>query len=413
MSNLYPTVDNHALLEAVRHEEQRQHQHIELIASENYASKAVMDMQGSQLTNKYAEGYPKRRYYGGCTYVDEVELIAIQAAKQLFNAEYVNVQPHSGSSANSAVFLALLSAGDTILGMDLSQGGHLTHGSHVNFSGKLYKPCFYGVNDNGEIDYDEVERIAVTEQPKLIIAGFSAYSGLLDYARFREIADKVGAYLLADMAHVAGLVATGLYPSPMNHAHVVTTTTHKTLRASRGGMILSNDVEIGKKLNSGVFPGSQGGPLMHAIAGKAQGFLEALDPSFTNYQQRVLDNAQTMAETLRARGVTLVSGGTQNHLMVISLIDKGITGKALDARLGEAFITVNKNTVPNDPQSPMVTSGIRIGTPAITTRGFGATECAQVANWIADVIADIDNDAVIAQTHEAVVALCDRFPIYT
>ncbi|MFZ3153892.1 serine hydroxymethyltransferase [Pseudomonas sp.] len=402
-----------ALLAAINAEEQRQEDHIELIASENYCSQRVMQAQGSGLTNKYAEGYPGKRYYGGCEHVDVVEALAIERAKQLFGADYANVQPHSGSSANSAVYLALLNAGDTILGMSLAHGGHLTHGAKVSSSGKLYNAVQYGIDANGLIDYAEVERLALEHKPKMIVAGFSAYSRTLDFARFREIADKVGAYLFVDMAHVAGLVAAGLYPNPLPFADVVTTTTHKTLRGPRGGLILARkNEEIEKKLNSAVFPGSQGGPLMHVIAAKAVCFKEALEPGFKAYQQQVIDNAQAMAEVFVARGYDVVSGGTDNHLMLVSLIKQGLTGKAADAALGAAHITVNKNAVPNDPQSPFVTSGIRIGTPAVTTRGFKQGECRTLAGWICDILDKLDDAEVIAQVRGQVADLCASFPVY-
>ena len=401
------------LFAAMEQEAQRQEEHIELIASENYTSPAVMEAQGSVLTNKYAEGYPGKRYYGGCEYVDVVEQLAIDRAKELFGADYANVQPHAGSQANSAVYLALLSAGDTILGMSLAHGGHLTHGASVSSSGKLYNAIQYGIDANGLIDYDEVERLAVEHKPKMIVAGFSAYSRVLDFARFRAIADKVGAYLFVDMAHVAGLVAAGLYPNPVPFADVVTTTTHKTLRGPRGGLILAKkNEEIEKKLNSAVFPGAQGGPLMHVIAAKAVCFKEALEPGFRDYQAQVVQNARAMAEVFVGRGYDVVSGGTDNHLMLVSLIRQGLTGKAADAALGSAHITVNKNAVPNDPQSPFVTSGIRIGTPAVTTRGFGEGECRELAGWICDILDDIDNPAVIERVKGQVTDLCATFPVY-
>ena len=401
------------LFEAMEKEAQRQEEHIELIASENYTSPAVMEAQGSVLTNKYAEGYPGKRYYGGCEHVDVVEQLAIDRAKELFGADYANVQPHAGSQANSAVYLALLEVGDTILGMSLAHGGHLTHGSSVSSSGKYYQAVQYGITDEGFIDYDEVERLAVEHKPKMIVAGFSAYSQILDFPRFREIADKVGAYLFVDMAHVAGLVAAGIYPNPVPYADVVTTTTHKTLRGPRGGLILAKaNPEIEKKLNSAVFPGSQGGPLEHVIAGKAICFKEALQPEFKTYQQQVLKNAQTMAEVFVERGFDVVSGGTQNHLFLLSLIKQDITGKDADAALGRANITVNKNSVPNDPRSPFVTSGLRIGTPAVTTRGFKEAECRELANWICDILADIENEQVIAEVREKVQAICAKLPVY-
>ncbi len=402
------------LAQAITNERQRQEEHIELIASENYTSPRVLEAQGSVLTNKYAEGYPGKRYYGGCEFVDVAEQLAIDRAKALFGADYANVQPHSGSQANGAVFLALLQPGDTIMGMSLAHGGHLTHGAHVNFSGKQYKAVQYGLDtDTGEIDYDAAEQLALEHKPKLVITGFSAYSRVLDWARFRAIADKVGAYLLADMAHVAGLVAAGIYPSPVQIADVTTTTTHKTLRGPRSGLILAKkNEEIEKKLQGAVFPGIQGGPLMHVIAAKAVAFKEAMQPEFTAYQKQTVANARTLASTLIGRGFKIVSGGTDNHLFLVDLVDKGVTGKAADAALGEAYITVNKNAVPNDPQSPFVTSGIRIGSPAITTRGFGEAECVQLANWIADVIENIGNEAKILAVREQVKALCARFPVY-
>ncbi|MEH6484224.1 MULTISPECIES: serine hydroxymethyltransferase [Pseudomonas] len=402
-----------ALAHAIAAEEQRQEDHIELIASENYTSPAVMTAQGTGLTNKYAEGYPGKRYYGGCEHVDIVESLAIERAKQLFGADYANVQPHSGSSANSAVYLALLQAGDTILGMSLAHGGHLTHGAKVSSSGKLYNAVQYGIDDQGLIDYAEVERLAVEHKPKMIVAGFSAYSRTLDFPRFREIADKVGAYLFVDMAHVAGLVAAGLYPNPLPYADVVTTTTHKTLRGPRGGLILAKaNAEIEKKLNSAVFPGGQGGPLMHVIAGKAVCFKEAMEPAFKTYQQQVINNARAMSEVFVGRGYEVVSGGTDNHLFLLSLIKQGLTGKATDAALGDAHITVNKNAVPNDPQSPFVTSGIRIGTPAVTTRGFKEGECRELAGWICDILDELDNPAVIERVRGQVAQLCETFPVY-
>ncbi|GGZ83534.1 serine hydroxymethyltransferase [Ignatzschineria indica] len=402
-----------ALFEAVEQENRRQQDHIELIASENYCSPLVMELQGSQLTNKYAEGYPGKRYYGGCEFVDIAEDLAIERAKKLFGADYANVQPHSGSQANGAVYLALLNPGDTVLGMSLDHGGHLTHGAKVNFSGKTYNAVHYGVDNNGLIDYDEVERLALEHKPKMIVAGFSAYSKTLDFKRFREIADKVGAYLFTDIAHVAGLVAAGLYPNPIDYADVVTTTTHKTLRGPRGGLILSkNRPELEKKLNSAIFPGIQGGPLMHVIAAKAVAFLEALQPEFVEYQKQVIANAKTMARVFQSRGYKIVSNGTDNHLMLVDLIDRGLTGKQADEALGRANITVNKNSVPNDPQSPFVTSGIRIGTPAITTRGFKEAQCDLLANWICDVLDNIDDDSVIERVAKNVVSLCDKFPVY-
>ncbi len=399
---------------AIQAEQQRQEAHIELIASENYASPRVLEAQGSVLTNKYAEGYPTKRYYGGCEYVDVAEQLAIERAKQLFNAAYANVQPHSGSQANAAVYMALLEPGDTLLGMSLAHGGHLTHGAKVNFSGKLYHAVQYGLDVNtGEIDYAQVESLAYEYRPKMIIAGFSAYSRIIDFARFQKIAEKVGAYFMVDMAHVAGLVAAGLYPNPVPYADVVTSTTHKTLRGPRGGLIVARDnPELTKKFNSLVFPGIQGGPLMHVIAAKAVAFKEALLPEFKVYQQQVIANARAMAGTLIERGYTIVSGGTDNHLFLVDLIAKNITGKAAEAALGQANITVNKNTVPNDPQSPFVTSGIRIGSPAVTTRGFRETEVRDLAGWIADILDQIDDSQVIAQVTAKVQQLCARFPVY-
>jgi len=402
------------LAAAMDAEDQRQEAHIELIASENYCSPAVMEAQGSSLTNKYAEGYPGKRYYGGCEHVDVIEQLAIDRAKQLFGADYANVQPHAGSQANGAVFLALLNAGDTVLGMSLAHGGHLTHGAKVNFSGKSYNAVQYGLNTaTGEVDYDEVERLALEHKPRMIIAGFSAYSRVMDWQRFRDIADKVGAYLMVDMAHVAGLVAAGVYPSPVQIADVTTTTTHKTLRGPRSGLILAKaNEEVEKKLQSAVFPGNQGGPLMHAIAAKAICFKEAMDPSFKVYQQQVVTNARAMADVLIARGYDIVSNGTDNHLFLLSLIKQDVTGKEADAWLGQAGITVNKNAVPNDPRSPFVTSGIRIGTPAITTRGFGETESRDLAGWIADVLDSKGDAAVINATKTKVAAVCAKFPVY-
>ena len=402
------------LWQAIEDERRRQEENIELIASENYTSPRVMQAQGSVLTNKYAEGYSGKRYYGGCEYVDVAENLAISRAKELFSADYANVQPHSGSQANAAVLMALLEPGDLILGMSLSHGGHLTHGSTVNFSGKLYRAAQYGVDEHtGLIDYAAVEAAAVEHKPKLIIAGFSAYSQVIDWAKFREIADRVGAYLMVDMAHVAGLIAAGLYPSPIPYADVVTTTTHKTLRGPRGGLILARANElIEKKLNSAVFPGTQGGPLMHVIAAKAVAFAEALMPDFKAYQQQVVLNAKTMARVLQQRGYKIVSGGTENHLMLVDLIDKNITGKEADAALGLANITVNKNTVPNDPRSPFVTSGLRLGTPAVTTRGFKEKDIELITGWIADVLDHIEDDSVGARVKEQVLALCREFPVY-
>ena len=402
------------LAAALDHERVRQEDHIELIASENYASPRVLEAQGSVLTNKYAEGYPGKRYYGGCEYVDVAEQLAIDRAKKLFDAEYANVQPHSGSQANAGAYLALIQPGDTILGMSLDHGGHLTHGAKVNFSGKIFNAVQYGIDPaTGEIDYAQVERLAHEHRPKMIIAGFSAYSRVVDWARFRAIADAVGAYFLVDMAHVAGLVAAGVYPSPVPHADVVTSTTHKTLRGPRGGIILARgNEEIAKKLNSLIFPGTQGGPLMHVIAAKAVAFLEALQPEFVDYQKRVVANARTMCAALQGRGHRIVSGGTDNHLFLLDLISRSYTGKDADAALGRANITVNKNTVPNDPRSPFVTSGLRLGTPAITTRGFGEAEVTLLSGWIADVLEDPSDEAVIAKTRASVVELCRRFPVY-
>jgi len=395
-------------------EEARQEAHIELIASENYTSPAVMTAQGSQLTNKYAEGYPSKRYYGGCEHVDVAEDLAISRAKELFGAGYANVQPHSGSTANAAVFQALLVPGDTILGMSLAHGGHLTHGAAPSFSGKNFNAIQYGLDEStGEIDYDEVERLAKEHKPKMVIAGFSAYSRVIDWQRFRDIADMVDAYLLVDMAHVAGLIATGDYPSPINIADVCTTTTHKTLREPRGGLILAkSNEEIEKKLNSAIFPGIQGGPLMHIIAAKAVAFKEALSDDFKSYQKQVVKNARAMAAVFMERGYDVVSGGTDNHVFLVSFIEQGLTGKAVDATLGSAHITVNKNSVPNDPQSPFVTSGIRIGTPAATTRGFGESECRDITNWICDICDDIENDDVVNGVRAKVEELCSRFPVY-
>ncbi|MHA6160508.1 serine hydroxymethyltransferase [Pseudomonas sichuanensis] len=402
-----------ALSAAMQREAQRQEDHIELIASENYTSPQVMQAQGSELTNKYAEGYPGKRYYGGCEHVDVVEQLAIDRARQLFGAGYANVQPHSGSQANAAVYLALLQAGDTLLGMSLAHGGHLTHGAKVSSSGKLYNAVQYGIDADGLIDYAEVERLALEHRPKMIVAGFSAYSKTLDFARFRQIADLVGAYLFVDMAHVAGLVAAGLYPNPLPYADVVTTTTHKTLRGPRGGLILAKgDADLEKKLNSAVFPGGQGGPLMHVIAAKAVCFKEALEPGFKAYQQQVIDNARAMAQVFMQRGFDVVSGGTDNHLFLLSLIRQGITGKDADAALGRAHITVNKNAVPNDPQSPFVTSGLRIGTPAVTTRGFKVEECRALASWICDILEHLGDADVEAQVARQVGELCQRFPVY-
>jgi glycine hydroxymethyltransferase len=403
------------LHEAIEREHQRQEDHIELIASENYASPRVLEAQGTQLTNKYAEGYPGKRYYGGCEFVDKVEQLAIDRAKALFHADYANVQPHSGSQANMAVFMALLQPHDTILGLSLADGGHLTHGAKPNFSGKIYNAVQYGLNPlTGEIDYDQVQALALEHKPKMIIAGFSAYSRVWDWQRFREIADSVGAYLFVDMAHVAGLVAAGLYPNPVPIADVVTSTTHKSLRGPRGGIILcKSNPELEKKFDSNIFPGIQGGPLMHVIAAKAVAFKEAMQPEFKVYQQQVIDNARAMAKVFMARGFDVVSGGTDDHLMLVSLIAKGITGKAADAALGRAHITVNKNAVPNDPQSPFVTSGIRVGTPAPTTRGFKEAEVTDVATWMCDVMDNLEDESVIAAVREKVSALCARFPVYS
>ncbi len=402
---------------AMQAEDARQEHHIELIASENYTSPRVMEAQGSQLTNKYAEGYPGKRYYGGCEHVDVIEQLAIDRAKELFGAGYANVQPHSGSQANAAVFMALVKPGDTVLGMSLAHGGHLTHGASVSFSGRIYNAVQYGLNaETGEIDYEEVERLAKEHKPKMIIAGFSAYSRVVDWARFRTIADEVGAYLFVDMAHIAGLVAAGVYPSPVGIADVVTTTTHKTLRGPRGGLILAKeDEELNKKLNFAVFPESQGGPLMHVIAAKAVCFKEALSEEYKAYQAQVVKNAQAMAETFISRGINIVSGGTDDHLFLVDLIGKEYSGKDADAALGRANITVNKNSVPNDPRSPFVTSGIRIGSPAVTSRGFKEEQCAQLAGWICDVFEGLENgnsDAVEADVKANVVALCEEFPVY-
>ena len=404
------------LWQSIQAEDLRQEQHIELIASENYASPAVMEAQGGKMTNKYAEGYSGKRYYGGCDFVDIAEDLAIERLKELYGANFANVQPHSGSQANSAVFLGLLKGGDTLLGMSLADGGHLTHGAKPNFSGKLYNPVQYGLNaDSGLIDYDQVEELAIEHKPAMIIAGFSAYSGIMDWSRFREIADKVGAYLLVDMAHVSGLVAAGVYPSPVPHAHVVTSTTHKTLRGPRGGIILTNDEEIAKKCNSAVFPGSQGGPLCHVIAAKAVAFKEALSQDFIDYQKQVVSNAKAMANTFMDRGIKIVSNGTENHLMLVSLIGKEYTGTDADKAMGQAFITVNKNAVPNDPRSPFITSGLRVGTPAITTRGFGIEETVQLTHWMCDILDSLENgnsEAIIAETKSKVLEICGRFPVY-
>ncbi|MEH6558349.1 MAG: serine hydroxymethyltransferase [Oceanicoccus sp.] len=405
------------IFSTIQQENQRQEQHIELIASENYTSPRVMEAQGTSMTNKYAEGYPGKRYYGGCEFVDKAEVLAIERVKALFGADYANVQPHSGSQANSAVYLALLQAGDTVLGMSLDAGGHLTHGAKPNFSGKLYNAVQYGLNaDTGIIDYEQVEALALEHKPKMIVAGFSAYSGIVDWAKFREIADKVGAYLMVDMAHVAGLVAAGVYPNPVPFADVVTSTTHKTLRGPRGGIILARHNEaLEKKFNSAVFPGGQGGPLMHVIAAKAVSFKEAATEEFRLYQQQVVKNAKVMAETFIARGIKIVSGGTDNHLMLVDLIGKEYTGKDADAALGDAFITVNKNAVPNDPRSPFVTSGLRVGTPAITTRGFKEDETRELTHWMCDVLESLENgnsETVIPQVKAKVLDICARFPVY-
>ncbi|WP_099612066.1 serine hydroxymethyltransferase [Vibrio fujianensis] len=401
------------LFAAIQEETLRQEEHIELIASENYTSPRVMEAQGSQLTNKYAEGYPGKRYYGGCEYVDKAEALAIDRACQLFGCEYANVQPHSGSQANSAVYMALLNPGDTVLGMSLAHGGHLTHGSPVNFSGKLYNIIPYGIDESGQINYDEMEALAIEHKPKMIIGGFSAYSQIVDWKRMREIADKIDAYLFVDMAHIAGLVAAGVYPTPVPYAHVVTTTTHKTLAGPRGGLILSNTgEELYKKLNSAVFPGGQGGPLMHVIAAKAVAFKEAMEPEFKAYQTRVVQNAKAMVSQFQARGYKIVSNGTENHLFLVDLIDKDITGKDADAALGAANITVNKNSVPNDPRSPFVTSGIRVGSPAITRRGFTEQDAKDLANWMCDVLDNINDPAVIEATKQKVLAICKRLPVY-
>jgi len=403
------------IAKAISQEERRQEEHIELIASENYASPRVLEAQGSVLTNKYAEGYPGKRYYGGCEFVDDAESLAIARAMELVGADYANVQPHSGSQANAAACMALLDPGDTLLGMSLAEGGHLTHGTKVNVSGKLYNAVQYGLAEGtGLIDYDQVQALADEHKPRLVIAGFSAYAQVVDWQRFREIADSVGAYLMVDMAHVAGLIATGHYPNPVPVADVVTTTTHKTLRGPRGGMILArkND-ELTKKFNSLVFPGTQGGPLMHVIAAKAVAFKEAMEPEFRDYQGKVCENAKVMAATLADRGYPIISGGTENHLMLVSLIERGITGKDADAALGRANITVNKNAVPNDPPSPFVTSGLRLGTPAITTRGFGSDETRLLCGWIADILDDIENEETIDRVRGQVLELCGRFPVYS
>lgn len=403
------------IFKAIEAENVRQEDHIELIASENYTSPRVMEAQGSSLTNKYAEGYPGKRYYGGCEYVDQAEQLAIDRAKELFGADYANVQPHSGSQANAAVYLALLQPGDTILGMSLAHGGHLTHGSKVSASGKIYNSVSYGLNaETGEIDYDEVARLAQEHKPKMVVAGFSAYSRIVDWQRFRDIADSIGAYLFVDMAHVAGLIAVGEYPNPVNIADVTTTTTHKTLRGPRGGLILAKaNAEIEKKLNSAVFPGFQGGPLMHVIAAKAIAFKEAMLPEFKTYQQQVVKNARVMAEIFMARGYDVVSKGTDDHLFLVSFIEAGLTGKEVDAWLGDSNITINKNSVPNDPQSPFVTSGIRVGTPAVTTRGFKEQECKDLATWMCDVIDSRGDATVIAEVKAKALAVCQKLPVYS
>ncbi len=417
--HMFPSTSLHdfdpAIWQAIENERQRQEDHIELIASENYVSPAVLAAQGSVLTNKYAEGYPDKRYYGGCEFVDVVEKIAIARAKKLFNADYANVQPHSGSQANSAAYAAMIKPGDVVLGMSLAHGGHLTHGSPVNFSGKLYQFHSYGLDPKtGEINYDEAAALAEKYRPKLIVTGFSAYSRIVDWQRFRDIADSVGALLFADIAHVAGLIAMGLYPSPVAIADVTTTTTHKTLRGPRGGLILAkSNPELEKKLNSAIFPGNQGGPLMHVVAAKAVAFEEALQPSFKIYQQQILNNARTMAKVIMQRGYKVVSGGTDNHLLLLDLIDKKITGKEAESLLGQANITTNKNAVPNDPQSPFITSGLRIGSPAVTTRGFKEKECEQIAHWIADILNDPHHaTATITRIKQEVLALCHRYPVY-
>ena len=402
------------LMQAINEETQRQEDHIELIASENYTSPRVMEAQGSALTNKYAEGYPGKRYYGGCEYVDKAEQLAIDRARKLFGADYANVQPHSGSQANAAVFMALCSPGDTVLGMSLAHGGHLTHGSHVSFSGKIYNAVQYGLNpETGEVDYEQVAELAREHKPKMIIAGFSAYSKIMDWQKFRDIADEVGAYLFVDMAHVAGLVAAGIYPNPVPIADVVTSTTHKTLRGPRGGIILAKEnEEITRKFNSAIFPGSQGGPLMHVIAAKAVAFKEAMEPEYVEYQKQVVKNAQAMAKVFMDRGYDVVSNGTENHLFLVSFIKAGLTGKDVEAALGSAHITTNKNSVPNDPQSPFVTSGIRVGTPALTTRGFNEQESADLAGWMCDIISDMSNTAVIEEVKAKVSEICARLPVY-
>lgn len=415
---MFPTISleqfDPLIWQAIKDESKRQEQHLELIASENYVSPLVLAAQGSVLTNKYAEGYPGRRYYGGCEFIDIAEEQAIERVKKLFGAAYANVQPHSGSQANAAAYAALLSPGDVVLGMNLAHGGHLTHGSPVNFSGKLYQFHSYGLDpQTGEIDYNEAERLAIQHQPKLIVTGFSAYSRIVNWQRFREIADKVGAYLLADIAHVAGLIAVGIYPSPINIADVTTSTTHKTLRGPRGGLILAKaNPELEKKLSAAVFPGGQGGPLMHVIAAKAVAFLEALQPNFKNYQQQILNNARAMAKVVMQRGYSVVSGGTDNHLFLIDLINKGLTGKASETALGKANITVNKNMVPNDPQTPFVTSGLRLGTPALTTRGFKESECETVAQWTCDILDDLNNEGQLHTIQKKAIELAQAFPVY-
>lgn len=412
----YPSLQTFdpAIWKIIQDETQRQEDHIELIASENYVSPNVLAAQGSVLTNKYAEGYPGKRYYGGCEFIDAAENLAIERAKKLFGAAYVNVQPHSGSQANAAAYAAMIKPGDTVLGMSLAHGGHLTHGSPVNFSGKLYQFYSYGLHaETGEIDYEEAARLALQYRPKLIVTGFSAYSRVVDWERFREIADSVGAFMMADIAHVAGLIAVGLYPSPVSIADVTTTTTHKTLRGPRGGMIMAKaNPDLEKKLNSAVFPGGQGGPLEHVIAAKAVSFLEALQPDFKDYQGQILKNARQMAKTILQHGYKIVSGGTDDHLMLIDLIDKKITGKDAEAALGNAYITTNKNAVPNDPQSPFVTSGIRIGTPAVTTRGFREKECAQVAEWMCDIMDNLQDIELQEKIRKDVLELCSQFPVY-
>ncbi len=402
------------LWEAMEQEVQRQEEHIELIASENYTSPRVMQAQGSQLTNKYAEGYPGKRYYGGCEFVDVVEQLAIDRAKALFGADYANVQPHSGSQANAAVYMALLQPGDTVLGMNLAQGGHLTHGSPVNFSGKLYNIVPYGIDESGKVDYEDIAAQAQKHKPKMIIGGFSAYSGLVDWAKMREIADSIGAYLFVDMAHVAGLIAADVYPNPVPHAHVVTTTTHKTLAGPRGGLILAKggDEDLYKRLNSSVFPGCQGGPLMHVIAGKAVALKEAMEPEFKIYQQQVAKNAKAMVVVFQQRGYKIVSNGTENHLFLVDLVDKDITGKDADAALGRANITVNKNSVPNDPRSPFVTSGVRMGSPAITRRGFTEADSSELAGWICDILDNINDEATIERIKQKVLNICAKYPVY-